>query len=194
MTRPIPGSKDAGRALTQPGLGAGRAKAWCALVMLSAMLAACSSEEGDDLDRFIRDSGKGMKSKVEPLPEVKPYVPVVYNPDGSLNDPFKPRKATVKSGGLQPNLNRPREPLEAFPLESLQLVGLIKKDKTKTALLRTPENNVLQAKVGNYVGQNLGMVVEIVDTVPVEVKVKEIVQDELTGEWTERPASIVQQE
>ena len=32
------------------------------------------------------------------------------------------------------------------------------------------------------------------DEVPAELKIKEIVQDELSGEWTERPASIVQQE
>lgn len=172
----------------------GKLRAWCALAVLGAVLTACGGEEGDDLDKFIRDSGKGMKSKVDPLPEVKPYVPMVYNVDGSLNDPFKPRKVTVRGGGLQPNLNRPREALEGYPLESLQLVGLIKRDKLKIALLKSPDNNVRQVKVGNYVGQNLGMVVDIVDSVPVEVKVKEIVQDELTGEWSERSASIVQQE
>ena len=174
--------------------GGVRIRAWCTAFVLSSMLAACGGEEGDDLDKFIRDSGNGLSGKVEPLPEVKPYVPTIYNPDGSLHDPFRPRKATVRAGGMQPNLDRPREAMEAFPLESLQLVGLIKKGNLKIALLKAPDNNVRQAKVGNYVGQNLGMVVEIVDTVPVEVKIKEIVQDELSGEWTERPASIVQQE
>lgn len=169
-------------------------KKWYTAIALSSLLMACGGEKGDDLDTFIRDSGKGLSGQIEPLPEVKPYVPTIYNPDGSLNDPFRPRKALVKSGGLQPNLDRPREAMEAFPLESLQLVGLIKKGKLKIALLKAPDNNVRQAKVGNYVGQNLGMVVDIVDTVPVEVKIKEIVQDELSGEWTERPASIVQQE
>lgn len=175
--------------------GGTRVKALVSVIALSAMLSACGGEEGDDLDKFIRESGNGLKGKVEPLPEVKPYVPAVYNADGSLNDPFKPRKAlAVKSGGLQPNLNRPREALEAFPLESLQLVGVIRSGKLKVALLKTPDNNVQQVRIGNYLGQNLGMVVDIVEVAPVEVKIKEIVQDELTGEWTERPASIVQQE
>jgi type IV pilus assembly protein PilP len=163
-------------------------------VALAIMLAGCGSDQGDDLDQFIRDSGKGLKGNVEPLPEVKPYVPADFNVDGNLHDPFKPRKAQVKSGGLQPNLNRPREALEAFPLESLQLVGLITKGKMKIALIKTPESAVYQVKVGNYMGQNMGIVVDIVESAPVEVKLKEIVQDELTGEWTERPASIVQQE
>ena len=84
--------------------------------------------------------------------------------------------------------------MEAFPLESLQLVGIISKGKLRIALIKTPENSVQQVRIGNYLGQNLGMVVDITDTMPSEVKIKEIVQDELSGEWTERPASIVQQE
>lgn len=164
------------------------------IVLLSLLLTACGDNEGDDLDRFIRDSGKGLKGKVDPLPSVVPYIPAVFNSDGTLNDPFKPRRAQVKSGGLQPNLNRPREALEAFPLESLQLVGIITKGKLKIALIKTPENTVQQIKIGHYLGQNLGVVVAITDTLPAEVKIKEIVQDDITGEWTERPASIVQQD
>jgi hypothetical protein len=38
------------------------------------------------------------------------------------------------------------------------------------------------------------VIVDIVNESPAEVRVKEIIQDELSGEWTERPASIVQQE
>jgi type IV pilus assembly protein PilP len=74
------------------------------------------------------------------------------------------------------------------------LVGIITKGKMRIALLKTPENTVQQVKIGNYLGQHMGIIVDIVNEAPVEVKVKEIVQDELTGEWTERPASIVQQE
>lgn len=169
-------------------------KAFATAIILAALLSGCGADEGDDLDQFIRDSGNGLKGNVEPLPEVKPYVPMVYNADSSLHDPFKPRKALVKSNGFQPNLSRPREALEAFPLESLQLVGIITKGKLKIALLKTPDNTVQQAKIGNYLGQNMGIIVDIVNDAPAEVKVKEIVQDELTGEWTERPASIVQQE
>lgn len=162
---------------------------------LSLLLTACSSGEGDDLDQFMREAGKDLQGQVEPLPEIKPYVPALYNADGALNDPFRPRKAEARArGGLQPDLNRPREALEAFPLQSLQLVGVMRRGKEKVALIRTPDNSVHQARVGNHLGQNLGMVVSISDTAPVEVKIKEIVQDELTGDWTERPASIVQQE
>lgn len=165
------------------------------LLGLVAMLTGCGADEGDDLDQFIRDSGKDMVGHVDPLPEVKPYIPAEYNPDQLLHDPFMPRKADIQeTKGFQPNLNRPREQLEAFPLESLQVVGVIKQGKNTVALIKTPENSVHQVKIGNYLGQNFGMVTEIATEAPIEVKIKEIVQDELTGGWTERPASLVQQE
>lgn len=167
-------------------------KARFSIILLSVLLSACGANEGDDLDQFIRDAGKDMRGKVNPLPEVTPFVAVEFNKDGALNDPFKPRKAqTQKSGGLQPDLNRPREALEAYPLESLKYVGNIKKGKLRYALLRAPDNAINQVTIGNYLGQNLGMVVDISDS---EIKIKEIVQDELSGDWIERPASIALQE
>lgn len=155
------------------------------------LLTACSGGDGDDLDRFIRDSAKDMRPKIKPLPEVKPYMALQYNADGTLNDPFRARKASNKSGALQPNLSRPREPMEAYPLESIQYVGLLSRGKLVYALLKTPDNGVQQVKIGNYVGQNFGMVSEITDG---EVVLKEIVQDDLSGDWIERLSTLALQE
>ncbi len=133
------------------------------------------------------DMGKG----VEPLPEVLPYSPLEYNADGTLTDPFKARKALSKAGALQPNTNRPREALEAFPLESLKYVGSLSRNKSIFALIKTPDNNIQQVKKGNYVGPNFGLVTQINES---DIVVKEIVQDDLTGDWVERNASINLQE
>lgn len=158
------------------------------LIQLCILLAACQGGKGDDLDKFIEESGKTMRPKVEPLPEVKPYIPMEYNADGSLVNPFRARKAITEGAGkLQPNMNRPREPLESYPLESLKFVGSIEKTKLKYALIKTPDNSVQQAKVGNYLGQNFGMIVEINEN---GVVLKEIVQDDLSGDWIERTASV----
>lgn len=155
-------------------------------------LSSCGGSKEDDLDRFMRDAGKDERAKIEPLPQVANYIPMVYNEDGTLNDPFKPRKALVKSeGGLQPDMNRPREALEAFPLESLKFVGQITKQKVKFALVKAPDNSLQQVKIGHYLGQNFGIVIDIDDT---EIKVKEIVQDGGSGDWVERAASINLQE
>lgn len=159
--------------------------------LITFSLAACTGNDGDDLDQYMRDAAKDVKPRVKPLPEVKPYLALQYNADGMLADPFRARKATNKSSVLQPNLNRPKEPMEAYPLESLKYVGLLSKSKLTYALLKTPDNAVQQVKLGNYVGQNFGRVIQISDG---EVVLKEIVQDDLSGDWVERTSNIALQE
>ncbi len=159
--------------------------------MMIFSLAACTGNEGDDLDQYMRDAARDVKPRIKPLPEVKPYLALQYNADGTLADPFRACKAVNKSSVLQPSLNRPKEPMEAYPLESLKYVGLLSKNKLTFALLKTPDNAVQQVKLGNYVGQNFGRVVQISEG---EVVLKEIVQDDLSGDWVERTSNIALQE
>lgn len=162
------------------------------LIYLSLCLAACGGTEGDDLDKFMADAARDMRAKVDPLPEVKPYVPIEYNSDGQLSDPFKARKAqSTKTTGVQPDFNRPKEPLEAYPLESLQYVGSLSKDNLQYALIKTPDNSIQQVSIGNYMGQNFGIVTEINES---EVVLKEIIQDEMSGDWAEQSSSVSLQE
>jgi type IV pilus assembly protein PilP len=160
-------------------------------VVLSALLVGCSLDEGDDLDQYMRDATNEVKPRIKPLPEVQPYMALQYNADGTLVDPFRARRAVNKSTALQPNLNRPKEPMEAYPLESIKYVGLLSRNKLTYALLKTPDDAVQHVKVGNYVGQSFGRVTQITDA---EVLLTEIVQDDLTGDWVERLSSLVLQE
>ena len=161
------------------------------VILLATTLVACGGDEGDDLDKFMATAANDMGKGVEPLPEVLPYSPLQYNADGTLSDPFKARKALSKAGALQPNTNRPKEALEAFPLESLKYVGSLSKNKSTFALIKTPDNTIQQVKTGNYVGPNFGLVTQINES---DIVIKEIVQDDLTGDWVERNASINLQE
>ncbi len=161
------------------------------IALLTTMLVACGGDEGDDLDKFMASAANDMGKGVEPLPEVLPYSPLQYNADGTLSDPFKARKALSKAGALQPNTNRPKEALESFPLESLKYVGTLSKNKSTFALIKTPDNTIQQVKTGNYVGPNFGLVTQINES---DIVVKEIVQDDLSGDWVERNASINLQE
>lgn len=161
------------------------------VLVLGVALTACNGGDGDDLDQYMRDATKDVKPRVKPLPEVKPYTALQYNADGSLVDPFRARKAVNKASALQPNLTRPKEPMEAYPLESLKYVGMLSKNKLTFALLKTPDNSVQQVKVGNYIGQNYGRVTQISDN---EVILNEIVQDELSGDWVERVSNLTLQE
>ena len=114
---------------------------------------------------------------------MRPFAPFAYE-GFDLPDPFTPRKLAVKqndSSGLAPDMNRRKEPLEAFPLEQLKMVGTLSQAGVTYALVRA-EKTLYRVKKGNYLGQNFGLITEITDT---EVKLKEIVQD-TAGDWTER--------
>jgi type IV pilus assembly protein PilP len=151
------------------------------------VLAACGGESHQDLRAWMQEQGKGAKGKLDPLPQVKAYEPFAYNAY-DLPDPFKPRKIEPikSSGNLAPDLNRRKEPLEAFPLESLQMVGTLQRGRTTFALVRTTDKDIYQVRIGNYLGQNFGVIVGISDN---EIKLKELVQDG-SGDWTERSSTI----
>lgn len=155
---------------------------WLIVPAAAILLASCSSEL-DDLKKFVKESEKGMPRKIDPLPAVKPFEPFAYE-GFDLPDPFKPRKIASKEGGgggLAPDLNRRKEPLEAYPLEQLKMVGTLQQGKEMFAIVRA-DKTLYRVKSGNYMGQNFGLITDITDA---EIKLKEIVQDS-AGDWAER--------
>jgi type IV pilus assembly protein PilP len=163
-------------------------KRWLALSLGACIaLAGCGGESHQDLRAWMADQGKGARGRVDPLPQIKPYEPFAYNAF-DLPDPFKPRKIEPTKGGskLAPDLARRREPLESYPLESLNMVGTLARDKRTYALVRTPERDVYQVAQGNYLGQNYGVIIGISDS---EIRLKELVQDG-GGDWTERTGTL----
>ena len=153
-------------------------------------LSGCGGGNMEDLKSFVDQAGKDMQGKIEPLPEVKVYEPFTYNAF-DLPDPFKPRKlSTGGGGGMQPDLNRPKEPLEAFSLETLKMVGMVSRQGVIHAVIKTPDNAIYHVRKGNYIGQNFGLVTQISDS---EVTLREIVQDS-AGDWSERTSTLILQE
>ncbi len=162
------------------------------VVLASLVLAACSGGDHEDLRRWMNDAGKDIRGKIPPLPEVKPYEPVAYD-TGNLMDPFKPGKIGVEKrkssgSGLQPDMDRVREPLEAYPLESLKFVGVMTKKKDSYAIIQV-DSSLYQVRAGNYMGQNFGVITKIAES---EATVKELVQDS-AGDWVERESSLLLQ-
>jgi len=159
------------------------------IFIATLLLAGCGGEEFQDLRDFVKNAGADMRGKVEPPPEVKPYEPFTYDNDSNLPDPFKPRKPEARSAGHglnQPNMNRPKEELEDFPLESLKMVGYYYQKGVANAVIRSSEGKIYHIKAGNYIGMNFGQVISVTET---EVKIKEMVQDS-NGDWSERESSL----
>lgn len=159
-----------------------RLKPVAACILVPAILVGCG-EGYSDLRQFVRDSEKSVTRKIDPLPQVKPFAPFAYE-GFDLPDPFKPRKLAIKqenAGANAPDLNRRKEPLEAFPLEQIKMVGTLYQNGVMFALVRA-DRTLYRVRKGNYLGQNFGLIVDISDS---EIKLKEIVQD-TAGDWTER--------
>lgn len=153
-------------------------------------VAGCGDRHLDEVKKFVKDSDKLPPGRIPPLPEVKPYEAFSYDAY-DLVDPFKPRKivppkAVAGAGGIQPDFNRRKEPLEAYPLENLKMVGTLQQQKVMHALIKTPDNNLFRVRPGNYMGQNFGRIVAISDTT---IALKEIVQDS-TGSWEEKDQAL----
>ena len=160
------------------------------------LLAACGGEEQSELRQDLAAMTKDLRGKVDPLPQVKSYEPVPYK-GGSMIDPFVPGRIVVAQastgggggGGVQPDVNRPKEPLEAFPLEAIRMVGTLSQNKDMFALVRAGAN-LFRVKKGNYMGQNFGVILGIEEG---QISLKEVVQDS-GGDWVERSTSLQMQE
>lgn len=160
------------------------------LALVCVMLAGCGGEEFTDLHDFVKNAGSDMRGKIEPPPNVKMYEPFVYDNSTNLENPFKPRKpisnTSGKRGENEPDMSRPKEALEAFPLENLKMVGYVLKDKVGHAVVRAPDKTLHTVKVGNYIGMNFGLITKITDT---KIDIEEEVQDS-TGDWSKRENSL----
>jgi type IV pilus assembly protein PilP len=158
-----------------------------------ALAAGCSGEEHSDLKQELNQLTKDLRGRVEPLPQVKPYEPVPYTAEGQI-DPFRPERIEVAAAGraasastnlIDEQKKRPPEPLEAYPLESIQMLGTITQKKETFALVKAGPN-LYRVRKGNYLGQNFGVITAIDEA---QISLKELVQDS-TGDWVERMSSL----
>jgi len=168
---------------------------WAVIGLAGALLAGCGAEQ-EELTQWMQQQQREVKPNVAPLQPPKKFDPAPYVMAQNV-EPFSNQKLTValKQEARQPNsllaaeLNRRKEPLEAFPLDSMSMVGSVNKQGRPFALLRV-DNLLYQVKVGDYIGQNYGRITKISET---EISLREIVQD-AAGEWIERPATLQLQE
>jgi len=160
------------------------------------LLAGCGASDVREVQDWMAQVKKDTRVSVKPIAEPKTFLPFAYTARESL-DPFTPNKllaelaraAANNNDKLKPDMNRRRELLENYPLDTLSMVGTIEKSGVSYALIQL-DRQVYQVKTGQRIGQNFGTVVAVSDGA---VNIKEVVQD-AGGEWVERLAKLELQE
>lgn len=166
-----------------------------ALIAAAAGLSACGAGV-EEVQAWMDQQRREVKPGVSPLSPPRKFEPEPY---ASLQavEPFSPQKmaAALKQESRQSNSllvteeKRRKEPLEAFPLDSVAMVGSVNRQGRPFALVRV-DKLLYQVKVGDYLGQNYGRITKIDET---EIVLREIVQD-AAGEWVERTTNLQLQE
>lgn len=170
-----------------------------ALLLITAGLTGCTASGEDELRSWMQSERAQIKPQVKPIPEPTKFDPQAYQ-GVQATDPFSSEKLVsllraseaspvTNSALIAPELNRRKQPLEAYPLDSMSMVGSLNRQGQLVALIKV-DNLLYQVRPGQYLGQNYGRVTKISET---EVVLREIVQDAV-GEWTERPAALQLQE
>lgn len=172
-------------------------RAALALLALTGLagLSGCSDPH-EELRAWMEEQRRVAKPQVSPLVAPRKFDPQPYAAF-SQTEPFSSQKmqGALKQESRQPNsllaaeMNRRREPLEAYPLDALMMVGSVVRGGRPYALLKA-DNLLYQVKVGDYLGQNYGRVTRITET---EIALRELVPDTL-GEIVERASTLTLQE
>jgi len=166
---------------------------------MAGVLNGCSVSGEDELRQWMSEQRNRVHPMVVSLVEPKKFVPQAYTQEGSV-DPFSMQKlahalkrdsteGVANTALFTPELSRRKEALEAYPVDSMAMVGSLRKAGQPVALVKI-DNLLYQVRVGNYLGLNFGRVMKIDES---QVTLREIVQDP-TGDWVERSTSLVLQE
>jgi type IV pilus assembly protein PilP len=164
--------------------------------LIAALVAVGCSPEHEELSDWMKQQAREVKPNVQPLAPPKKFDPEPYAMLQSV-EPFSNQKLAValRQQAQQPNsalsteLNRRKEPLEAYPLDAMAMVGSVERTGRRYALLRV-DKLLYQVKAGDYLGQNFGKITKIGET---DIALREIVQD-AAGEWIERTTTLELQE
>ena len=166
-----------------------RALSRAVLLALLAVAASGCSTGTSDLEARITEIKARKGAPLEPLPVMRTFETFEYAAQ-DMRDPFAPSvdneaEATAMQGP-RPDMNRPKDPLESFPLDALDMVGTLGLGSDVTGLIKDPDGVVHQVRPENYMGQNFGRITAIQED---HIDLVELIPNGVGG-WIERQASI----
>lgn len=172
---------------------------WTIILACLAVLTGCVSSDMSDLQQQVQQILARPGGRIEPLPEIKPYEAYVYqSAKQGARDPFqlfyqapanvaeKDENAGLTEEQIKEVRYRNKEELESFELDSLRMVGTLEDKNTQWGIVRDPTGTVHRVKVGNYMGTNIGKILNIYED---RIELREIVRNP-DGRWAEREAAL----
>ncbi len=163
-----------------------------ALVMMAVTMLGCADSDMGDLDAFMAEKRARPGGVIEPIPTFTAYEAFAYAATGQrapFDRPVEVRQITRISARatIMPDFDRPREFLEQFTLDSLQMVGRLERGGTYWSLMRDPQGGIHRVSPGNFLVRDHGRITEMGETF---IAVIEIVTDGTAEGWVERPRVI----
>lgn len=159
--------------------------------MGTLLLAGCVNDEFQDLRDYTAQVKSRQPSGIEPLPPIPAYESFAYNAE-AIRNPFLPMDVpnedaeVIEATGPGPDLNRQKEELEGYPLDTLRMVGTLDLNGKLWGLVRTSDRVIHRVLPGHYLGQNFGKIMRITES---KIELSEFVTTG-SGKWRERDASI----
>ena len=158
------------------------------IVFVVGTLSACAGDMSD-LKQYVEETKSKYQGNVEPLPQFEPYNNYDYAAF-NLRPPFTPPTTDIDAeetaSGPSPDKERRKEPLEFFPLDSLQMVGTLEQKGEVWGLIKDPDGTIHRVQPGNHAGENFGEIIRISEE---SIDLLEIIPDGL-GAWVEREISL----
>jgi type IV pilus assembly protein PilP len=149
------------------------------------LLSSCGLSSTREVEAWVNEIKARPAPPLDPLPVMKQFETFEYAAQ-DLRDPFSSPVADADAGPGGPDKDRRKEALEAYPLDSLDMVGTIGAGEGLLGLVMAPDKVTYRVHPGNYLGQNDGKITAVYDD---RIEIVELVPDGAGG-WLERQAKI----
>jgi type IV pilus assembly protein PilP len=171
-------------------------KATLTMLAGALLLAGCGDSDVREVRDWMAQVQRDTRPSVKKLAAPKDFIPYAYDQKEAV-DPFNQTKllgelakaAESSNNPNRPDMNRPKELLETFPLDTMKMVGAIQTGGVTYGLVQI-DKNVYKVKTGMRVGQNYGLVTRVAENA---IDIREVVQD-AGGDWVDRMSRLELQE